>query len=634
MNSDIIKLLPDSVANQIAAGEVIQRPASVIKELVENSIDAGATSVEIIIKDAGRTLIQVVDNGKGMTPTDARMAFERHATSKITSADDLYTLHTMGFRGEALPSIAAVAQIELRTMQPGDSVGTRLVLSESQFMEQEPCVCRPGTSLMVKNLFFHLPARRKFLKKDSVELSHIMHEFERLALVNTDVEFTFINNGETEYKLLRGNLKQRIGALFGKSIVSQIIPVKTETSMVRVSGFVGLPHHARRRGAQQYFFVNGRNMRHPYFHKAVISCYSELIPAEAQPNYFIDLEVDPSTIDVNIHPQKHEIKFENEQHIWQILNAAVKQALGKVNASGAIDFDVETMPDIPVFMPDREAQMPGIATEDSYNPFDPGNMHTKISVERRSSITPAAPPPHHSSSRAPDNWDKLYESFASRRDTAVPDPAAEFQPDMPESSAPEGKPSASLIDIPDTHTGHIIVCGKWIVCPSRKGMMIIDRHRAHVRILYDRYKVAMAGRHLESQKLLFPESITLTPAESTMMSSVADTLATLGYDVSFLGNCTWAVNAVPALGAGNAETLRQLVTELTETGETDTEKILHPAALAMARAGAVAPGTVMTDAETDAIVADLLSSPEGAYTPDGLATYTIVEPQTISKLFN
>ncbi len=632
MNSDIIKLLPDSVANQIAAGEVIQRPASVIKELVENSIDAGATSVEIVVKDAGRTLIQVVDNGKGMTPTDARMAFERHATSKITSADDLYTLHTMGFRGEALPSIAAVAQIELRTMQKGESVGTRLVLSESQFVEQEPCACRPGTSLMVKNLFFHMPARRKFLKKDSVEMSHIMHEFERLALVNTDVEFTFINNGETEYKLLRGNLKQRIGSLFGKSIVSQIIPVKTETSMVRISGFVGLPGHARRRGAPQYFFVNGRNMRHPYFHKAVLGCYSELIPADMQPSYFIDLEVDPSTIDVNIHPQKHEIKFENEQHIWQILSAAVKQALGKVNASGAIDFDADTMPDIPVFMPDREARMPGIATEEDYNPFEPGNMHPKVSVERRSSITPAAVPPRNGASRAPDNWDKLYESFASRRDSAAPAQDV-FQPEIQSQPASEEKDS-TLMEVPETHTGHITVAGKWIVCPSRKGMMIIDRHRAHVRILYDRYKAAMQGRSLESQKLLFPESITLTPAESTMMSSVADTLATLGYDVSFLGNCTWAVNAVPALHGGNAETLRQLVAELTESGDTDAEKVFHPAALAMARSGAVAPGKVMTDAETDAIVADLLSSPEGSYTPDGLKTYTIVEPQAISKLLS
>ena len=374
MDCDVIKLLPDSVANQIAAGEVIQRPASVIKELVENSIDAGATSVQIIIKDAGRTLIQVVDNGCGLSPTDARMAFERHATSKITTAADLYTLHTMGFRGEALPSIAAVAQIEMRTMRRGDAIGTVLCISESKFESQEPCSTVPGTNLMVKNLFFHMPARRKFLKKDSVELSHILHEFERLALVNTNVEFTIIHNDVVLHQLLPGTLKQRITALFGKTIGTQIVPMGTETSIVKISGFVGLPEHARRRNAPQYFFVNGRNMRHPYFHKAVLSCYSELISAEVQPVYFINFEVDPDTIDVNIHPQKHEIKFENEQPIWQILTAAVRQALGRVNAAGAIDFDSEVSPiDLPAFNPDLNATMPDIAIDDDYNPFNETN---------------------------------------------------------------------------------------------------------------------------------------------------------------------------------------------------------------------------------------------------------------------
>ena len=371
MNSDIIKLLPDSVANQIAAGEVIQRPASVIKELVENSIDAGATSIQIILKDAGRTLIQVVDNGRGMSPTDARMAFERHATSKIDTADDLYSLHTMGFRGEALPSIAAVAQVEMRTMQKGESIGCKLKISESKFEGSEPATCVPGTNIMVKNIFFHMPARRKYLRKDSVELSQILREFERLALVNTDVDFTIIHNDVTLHQLLHGSLKQRINGLFGKSMGSQIIPVGTETSIVKISGFVGLPHHAKRRGYQQFFFVNGRNMRHPYFHKAVMSCYADLISSDVQPSYFINFEVEPSTIDVNIHPQKHEIKFENEQPIWQILTAAIKQALGKVNAAGAIDFDsTDAIPDLPVFLPDNNTIMPGIQTDPDYNPFD------------------------------------------------------------------------------------------------------------------------------------------------------------------------------------------------------------------------------------------------------------------------
>ena len=307
MNSDVIRLLPDSVANQIAAGEVIQRPASVVKELVENAIDAGATAITIVVKDAGRTLIQVIDNGCGMSPTDARMAFERHATSKISSASDLYSLHTMGFRGEALASIAAVAQIDMRTMRRDDKIGTRLTVSESRFEAQEPVVCAPGTNLMVKNLFFHTPGRRRFLKKDSVELSHIMHEFERMALVNTTVEFTMIHNDTTLHKFMSGTFKQRIGSLFGKNLESQLAPVGTDTSLVKICGFVGMPRFAKKRGAPQFLFVNGRHMRHPLFHKAIVKCYEQLIAADTQPSYFVNFEVEPDTIDVKIPPQKHEI---------------------------------------------------------------------------------------------------------------------------------------------------------------------------------------------------------------------------------------------------------------------------------------------------------------------------------------
>ncbi|MDE6061598.1 MAG: DNA mismatch repair endonuclease MutL [Duncaniella sp.] len=339
--SDVIRLLPDSVANQIAAGEVIQRPASVIKELVENSIDAGATAITIILKDAGRTLIQVIDNGCGMSDTDARLAFERHATSKIRRADDLFSLSTMGFRGEALASIAAIAQIDLRTMLKGESIGTRIVINGSKVESQEPEACAQGSNLMVKNLFFNVPARRKFLKKDSVELSNIMREFERLALVNIGVDFTIISNDVTLHSLRRGSMKQRIADLFGRSLDKQIVPVDTDTSIVRISGFIGLPEYARKRNVLQFLMVNGRNMRHPYFHKAIMQCYEHLIPADVQPNYFINLTVDPETIDVNIHPTKSEIKFENEQAIWQILTATVRESLGRFNAAPAIDFDVE-----------------------------------------------------------------------------------------------------------------------------------------------------------------------------------------------------------------------------------------------------------------------------------------------------
>lgn len=632
----MIKLLPDSVANQIAAGEVIQRPASVIKELVENSIDAGATSVQIIIKDAGRTLIQVVDNGCGLSPTDARMAFERHATSKITTAADLYTLHTMGFRGEALPSIAAVAQIEMRTMRRGDAIGTVLCISESKFESQEPCSTVPGTNLMVKNLFFHMPARRKFLKKDSVELSHILHEFERLALVNTNVEFTIIHNDVVLHQLLPGTLKQRITALFGKTIGTQIIPMGTETSIVKISGFVGLPEHARRRNAPQYFFVNGRNMRHPYFHKAVLSCYSELISAEVQPVYFINFEVDPDTIDVNIHPQKHEIKFENEQPIWQILTAAVRQALGRVNAAGAIDFDSEVSPiDLPAFNPDINATMPDIAIDDDYNPFKETN-DSHVDNPRSSMVTTPSAIGRRASSSVPQDWDKLYESFERRRSepTISPDeaePMVEVRSAI--TSAPE---QPSIISTDDSApAGSLLLHNRFILVPAREGLMAIDRRRAHIRVLFDQYMQSLSEHPLAAQQLMFPEQLQLSPSQSAILSTVADALQQLGFDLSFLGDNVWALHAAPTL-PGNVnpcETLQQILSDIADTGTVNPAAVIKPAALALARASAISSTQSLSPDQVDSLIASLFSATEAAYTPDGLRTFVIIPFEEIEKRF-
>ena len=636
MDCDVIKLLPDSVANQIAAGEVIQRPASVIKELVENSIDAGATSVQIIIKDAGRTLIQVVDNGCGLSPTDARMAFERHATSKITTAADLYTLHTMGFRGEALPSIAAVAQIEMRTMRRGDAIGTVLCISESKFESQEPCSTVPGTNLMVKNLFFHMPARRKFLKKDSVELSHILHEFERLALVNTNVEFTIIHNDVVLHQLLPGTLKQRITALFGKTIGTQIIPMGTETSIVKISGFVGLPEHARRRNAPQYFFVNGRNMRHPYFHKAVLSCYSELISAEVQPVYFINFEVDPDTIDVNIHPQKHEIKFENEQPIWQILTAAVRQALGRVNAAGAIDFDSEVSPiDLPAFNPDINATMPDIAIDDDYNPFKETN-DSHVDNPRSSMVTTPSAIGRRASSSVPQDWDKLYESFERRRSepTISPDeaePMVEVRSAI--TSAPE---QPSIISTDDSApAGSLLLHNRFILVPAREGLMAIDRRRAHIRVLFDQYMQSLSEHPLAAQQLMFPEQLQLSPSQSAILSTVADALQQLGFDLSFLGDNVWALHAAPTL-PGNVnpcETLQQILSDIADTGTVNPAAVIKPAALALARASAISSTQSLSTDQVDSLIAYLFSATEAAYTPDGLRTFVIIPFEEIEKRF-
>lgn len=648
MNSDVIKLLPDSVANQIAAGEVIQRPASVIKELVENAIDAGADEITIILKDAGRTLIQVIDNGCGMSPADARMAFERHATSKISQASDLFGLHTMGFRGEALPSIAAVAQIDMRTMRHGDPVGTRICLAESKFESQEPATCTPGTNLMVKNIFFHMPARRKFLKKDTVELSHIMREFERQALVNTNVAFTLINNDVTLHKFLKGSFKQRITDLFGNALESQLASVATETSLVKISGFTGMPRFARKRGAHQFFFVNGRNMRHPFFHKSLTSCYEQLISADSQPCYFINFEVDPSTIDVNIHPQKNEIKFEHELAIRQILMAAVKETLGRVHAAGAIDFDVDDAPDIPIFDPSAAvADTPGVEFDPGYNPFDESPADTPVSIPampvRRpsgSNSGTAGLRPSASQSRAPmQDWEKLYENFSRERDNSIAGARSSSMNDNSDITPPEDL-FGDITENTATAARNIPTClqlrSRYIVTPSHGGLMLIDQHRAHIRILFDRYSASLAlGNGLPSQKLIFPESITLSPSENAVLSAIADSLPQLGFDISFLGDNTWAINGAPSLPAtGNpADTLRSIIEEAAESGTSSAADITAPLAKGMAHATAIRAGDVLSSEEMDSIVADLFRCTSPAIDPDGLKTLNIISTEEIAALF-
>ena len=402
--SDIIHLLPDSIANQIAAGEVIQRPASVVKELVENAIDAGATQIQILIKDAGKTLVQVIDNGKGMSETDARMAFERHATSKISKADDLFSLHTMGFRGEALASIAAVAQIELRTRQKGADLGTRLEIFGSQLQHIEEDACPEGSIFSVKNLFYNVPARRKFLKTNDTEFRNIITEFERIALVNPSVSMSLYHNDTEILNLPESGLRQRIVNVYGKNLNQKLLSLEAESSLVSINGFVGKPETAKKRGALQYFFVNGRFMKHPYFHKAVMQAYDQLIPAGEMPSYFIYFNLDPSTIDVNIHPTKTEIKFENEQPIWQILLAAVRETLAKSSAIPTIDFDVEGAIDIPVYNPEKKIsgnESPKVQIRSEYNPF-------------KRETTPTDTRPSF-------DWTELYQSFEADRSAVLPD---------------------------------------------------------------------------------------------------------------------------------------------------------------------------------------------------------------------
>lgn len=633
--SDIIKLLPDSVANQIAAGEVIQRPASVVKELVENSIDAGASRVQVIIKDAGRTLVQVVDDGKGMSPMDARMAFERHATSKITEAADLFALHTMGFRGEALASIAAVAQIELLTMQPNDKVGTKLMISGSKFEGQEPAAATPGSNLMVKNLFYNVPARRKFLKKDSVELSNIAHEFERLALVNPDVEMSLINNGAVMHQLTRGSLKQRIGGLFGKTVEKQLVPIETETSLAKISGFIGLPENSRKRGALQYFFVNGRNMRHPYFHKAVMHCYEQLIKPDEQPNYFINFEVDPATIDVNIHPTKHEIKFENEQLIWQILVAAIKEALGKFNIAPSIDFNADDSLEIPAFRSGTPSTV-DFGLDTGYNPF----AETK---SKDNGVT-GAKSWQKESRQAMSDWDKLYSSFSSQKDD-LPDSAGPLsrgqEPDDDNVVASRLKVSSqTVLGIGDTGREEVMptlqIGGKYLVTQGHGSLLVVNRRRAHIRVLYERMKLFSESAPLPSQAVLFPEVVNMSASRSSVVENNVELLTAAGFDLGYLGDNTWSINGVPAIETGMSagDLLGLIINDIAEETDIAIENMRQQIALSLAKAGAITSGRVMQQPEIERLLSDLFSLSSPGFTPDGKKIVAELDLQALDELLN
>lgn len=638
MNSDVIHYLPDTVANQIAAGEVIQRPASVVKELVENSIDAGASSVTIVVKDAGRTLIQIIDNGCGMSPTDARMAFERHATSKITKASDLSTLRTMGFRGEALPSVAVISQIDLRTMRRGDSIGTRLRICGEKFEGSEPVSTVPGTNIMVKNLFFNVPARRKFLKKDSIELSHILHEFERQALVNTSVEFSLLHNDVAIHQFPASNLKQRIGALFGKPMESQLAPLLTETSLVKISGFISQPKFAKKRGQQQFFFVNGRYMRHLPYHKTIMRCYEQLIAAGSQPSYFINFELDPASIDVNIHPQKYEIKFENEFAIIQILEAAVREALGNTAGTGTLDFDNADAPEIPLFAPDATV---GVPADDDNVVFGEtlsfSSDNSPFSGDGSSQFATTAPAPRRavSSTDKPD-WEQLYENFARRRDEGL---AAMSTPDEP--SAEETDASSGSMVLADDSTDDFSpspcfqLAGKYIVTATTGGLMLINQHRAHIRILYERWLRQLADRSIESQQLIFADDIEIAASQGAVLEANAAIIENLGFRLIDNGGGRWSITGAPALPArvSPRESLLAVLDELSCRGDADADTLRAPVALAMARSAAVKAGQRLKTSEMENIIAELFRCDSPNHTPDGHPVLSIISSDDISRLF-
>lgn len=593
---DIIHLLPDSVANQIAAGEVVQRPASVIKELMENAVDAGASAVDVLVQDAGRTSIQVIDDGKGMSETDARMAFERHATSKIAKAEDLFTLYTMGFRGEALPSIAAVSQVRLTTRTENQDLGVQLSLEGSKLVGQEVCSCPVGANFEVSNLFFNVPARRKFLKSNQTELNNIIQEFERIALVNPGVAFTLSSNGNRLMQLSAGSTLQRIVAIFGKRLSEQLLPVQVETSLVKISGYVGKPESARKKGASQYLFVNGRFMRHPRFHYAVMEAFSHLIPEGNQVPYFIYFEVSPASIDVNIHPTKTEIKFENEQEIWSILLAAVRDALGKFNAVPTIDFDVEGRPDIPAFQSGGygEVKAPRVQVNTSFNPFST----------------------HSESQKSTRQWEKLYEQAMAA--SVQSEPRSEML--FPESD--------------ERSTQHFQYKGQYILTAVQSGLMIVDQRRAHIRILYERYLAQMKEHDAATQGLLFPELLELSPSDAALLSSMLDDVRSLGFDIVPLGGSTFSVVGTPSGQINPLAVVQQMIETVKMQDSVGSDALHHRLALVLAQHNAIEVGEVLTPVQMETLIGDLFSCDNPNLSPNGQSVLTILRQEAMDKMFN
>ena len=731
--SDIIQLLPDSVANQIAAGEVIQRPASVIKELVENAVDAGATDIKVLVVDAGRTSIQVIDNGKGMSETDARLAFERHATSKITKAKDLFALSTMGFRGEALASVAAVAQVELKTRQANDELGTNLCIAASKVTSQEPCSCAVGSNFVVENLFFNVPARRKFLKGNNTELKNIITAFERIALVYPNVSFTLFSNGTEVLCLKAGALRQRIVDVAGKRINQFLLPVDVKTSFCTVSGFVGKPESARKKNVAQYFFVNGRYMKHPYFNKAVASAYDRLVPDGEQVPYFIYFDVPADTIDVNIHPTKTEIKFENEQEIWSILVAAVRESVGMFGEVATIDFDTLGRPDIPVFSPDDTISAPKVQYNPNYNPFNErrnvappsqggaddslldgaagagsddelltssamqpagvsgfapatlgssdgmigsslGASNVTGGMLHTSSVTPFE---DSQSAVAPDDGQLLdsrmasggsgfgqlldsdaVQGFGEESSQGLGDGKSQGFDNAPNGldngvqgfvdgltdsstltsavSADTLFPTAKGADsvVAEMSPVHYQYKGRYIMTAVKAGLMIVDQHRAHVRILYEQYLERMASRHGDSQKVLFPEARHLTPGDDVVVQKIMPELEAIGFELTSLGGGSYAVNAVPAGldGVDVQSLLHDMIGSAGENMSSVVEEIDRAMALAMARHAAIGYGCVLDNAEMENMVNSLFACSNFNYTPDGKSIFSILKQSEIEHL--
>lgn len=596
---DIIRLLPDNVANQIAAGEVIQRPASAVKELLENAIDAKATQIKLYLKDAGRTLVQVVDNGIGMSPTDARLAFERHATSKIRSADDLFTLHTKGFRGEALASIASIAQVELITCQEGQEVGTSLRIEGNKIIEQVPMVASRGTSIAMKHLFFNVPARRNFLKSDAVEMRHILDEFHRVVLAHPDLQFSLFHNDVEQFALPATTLRKRIVQLFGQRLNEQLIPVEEQTELLKIHGFISKNSY-RKNKTLQFFMVNQRFIKNRYLHHAVVSAFEGLIKEGEQPEYFLHLEIDPKHIDINIHPTKTEIKFDNDQAIYALLRSAIKHSLGQFHVLPSIDFSLDEQNEVPYSYKDKEVQTPVYHVDRNFNPFKMDTPTPEIPKQ--------VPTPYPKASSAP-QWEQLYTGIPSKankpmEEDAIADPFEAFQQES------------------RVHTS-LYFQRKYLITFFKDKVLFVHVARAHQRILYERFrKTMLQGRSL-SQSLLFPLEFEYTPSEILALQPMLPELQSAGFMIEIEGNMVRFTGLPPMIKESQVQAfLYDLLERATEDIPQDIITQEEMLAKSLAKSLAIKAGQTLSAEEQEQLVYDLFTCQEPHLSPFGKKIYT------------
>jgi len=616
--SSIIQLLPDHVANQIAAGEVVQRPASVVKELLENAIDAGANDIKLICKDAGKTLIQVIDNGKGMSVTDARLCFERHATSKIRKAEDLFDLHTKGFRGEALASIAAIAHVELKTKQDQEELGNHIVIEGSKFISQEPAVLPKGTSFSVKNLFFNIPARRNFLKSDVVELRHIIDDFQRVALAHANIHFTLYHNGSEVFNLPQSNLRQRIVNIFAGKTNEKLVPINETTDILSIQGFIGKPEFAKKNRGEQFFFVNDRFIKNGYLHHAIMSAYEGLLKDGAQPSYFLYLDVPPHTIDINIHPTKTEIKFDDEHALYAILRSATKHSLGQFNVAPVLDFDRDANLDTPYSYQNKEADYPTIQVDSTFNPFAEETKQPSSSGSASFSYKPKT--------TAQPSWDSLY---AGLKDAFEPQ-EMQFESEAITSSL------FGENEVEKAKTATYQIHKKYIVSPIKSGMLIIDQQRAHQRILYEQFLKNITVQQANSQQLLFPLTLYFSGNELALLNELRSSLENTGFVFEEVTTESVVISGMPVTVSESEVSivLEQLISDLQDEIPDSSFSQMDSMAKSMAKSLAVKTGTYLTETEQENIVNNLFGCKEQSVSPFNKPTFITMSVEDLDKKFS